>query len=265
MAKKVDPKAKAKRQKVIAAAGGVLLLGLLAFQVPRTMKMLHQQGAGTDSTAASTSATPTATTPLAPPSLDGARSTGGSSATAGSLATDSTSKDGVVDPDAPLPPAAGQLVGFGRFRSKDPFAQQLSPACAGGGDVDAAGSCPVTSSSTGKRTAKAKAGAAVASEIVPLRRTAVPKATPATTAKRVRTATISVNGVTEHVSTGRAFPSSDPVFVLVALSPRAAKIGISGGSLENGAATVTLVKGSALTLMNTADGTRYVLRLLATR
>ena len=40
--KKFDPKAKAKRQKMIAAVGGVLLLGLLAFQVPRTMKMLKQ-------------------------------------------------------------------------------------------------------------------------------------------------------------------------------------------------------------------------------
>ena len=41
MAKKIDPKAKAKRQKIFAAIGGVILLGLLAFQVPRTMKMLH--------------------------------------------------------------------------------------------------------------------------------------------------------------------------------------------------------------------------------
>ena len=41
MAKKVDPKAKAKRQKINAGIGGVLLLAVLAFQVPRTLKMLH--------------------------------------------------------------------------------------------------------------------------------------------------------------------------------------------------------------------------------
>ncbi len=49
MAKSFDPKAKAKRQKIIAAAGGVLLLGLLAFQVPRTMKMLHPSDASASS------------------------------------------------------------------------------------------------------------------------------------------------------------------------------------------------------------------------
>ena len=36
MAKKVDLKAKAKRQKIMAAGGAVLLLGILAIQVPRT-------------------------------------------------------------------------------------------------------------------------------------------------------------------------------------------------------------------------------------
>jgi hypothetical protein len=53
------------------------------------------------------------------------------------------------------------------------------------------------------------------------------------------------------------------VFTLVSLTQRAAKIGIAGGSYENGAATVTLAKGKTVTLMNTADGTRYVLRLVA--
>src|SRR5918999_729954 len=43
MAKRVDPKAKAKRQKIFAAVGGVILLGVLAIQVPRTMKMLNQE------------------------------------------------------------------------------------------------------------------------------------------------------------------------------------------------------------------------------
>ena len=43
MAKKVDLKAKAKRQKMIAAGGGVLLIAVLAFQVPRTMKMLNAE------------------------------------------------------------------------------------------------------------------------------------------------------------------------------------------------------------------------------
>jgi hypothetical protein len=54
------------------------------------------------------------------------------------------------------------------------------------------------------------------------------------------------------------------VFILVSLTRTAAKIGIAGGSYETGAATVTLTQGKSVTLMNTADGTRYVLRLIST-
>ena len=43
MAKKVDLKAKAKRQKIMAAGGAVLLVGILAIQVPKTMKMLNAE------------------------------------------------------------------------------------------------------------------------------------------------------------------------------------------------------------------------------
>jgi hypothetical protein len=68
---KNDAAAKAKRQTVIAGVGGVVLLGLLAFQVPRTMKMLNPPNAGGGTSAATTAAAPAATTPLAPPSLDG--------------------------------------------------------------------------------------------------------------------------------------------------------------------------------------------------
>src|SRR5262249_56833791 len=60
MAKKIDPKAKAKRQKIFAAIGGVILLGLLAFQVPRPMKLLHPPHESSSSSApAATTTTPT--------------------------------------------------------------------------------------------------------------------------------------------------------------------------------------------------------------
>jgi hypothetical protein len=72
---------------------------------------------------------------------------------------------------------------------------------------------------------------------------------------------IMVNGSPSSVAVGSSFPASSPVFTLVSLTRSAAKIGIAGGSYENGAATVTLARGKTITLMNTADGTRYVLRL----
>jgi hypothetical protein len=76
------------------------------------------------------------------------------------------------------------------------------------------------------------------------------------------TAKISVNGASESVRVGGTFPTKDPFFKLVSLTKKGAKISIAGGSLETGAPTVTLTKNKALTLMNTADGTRYVLRLV---
>ena len=74
---------------------------------------------------------------------------------------------------------------------------------------------------------------------------------------------ISVNGAPETVQAGGTFPASDPYFKLVSLTKKGAKISIAGGSLANGAPTVTLTKNKPLTLMNTADGTRYVLRLVS--
>ncbi len=52
------------------------------------------------------------------------------------------------------------------------------------------------------------------------------------------------------------------MFVLVSLTKTSARIGIAGGSLQGGG-TATLKKGKTLTLMNTSDGTKYVLRLVS--
>ena len=241
MAKKqFDPKAKAKRQKVIAAVGGVLLVGLLAFQIPRTMKMLHQQQTPAETTPAATTPSSSSGTPvsLAPPSLSGSPSSSG---------TSTAHSDGLSDPDAAPQPASGQLVSFGRFQSKDPFKQQVKTDCA---------DCASSGSGSGSSVPKTPV-------VTPTQR-AVPAGTPAASrSRRVTSATISVNGVSETVSAGGTFPKGDPVFELVSVSRDAAKISIVNGSYESGAATVTLRKGKTLTLMNTADGSRYQLRLVA--
>ena len=260
MAKKIDPaKAKAQRQKKIAIVGGVLLLGLLAFQVPRTMKMLHNPGNVTTSASTTLAATTPASTPLAPPSLDGATASlssgsGSGSGSGGSSVSAATSDDGVVDPSTPLPASSGQLISFNRFKSKDPFAQQIvdcgSDAC-GASDGAGAGS-GVGGSTSGGGTSSSGSGSSAAP---------APAARPA---KKLTTAAISVNGAVSTVAVGRPFPARDPVFVLVALKPGEARIGISGGSLEGGATAIGLRLGKTLTLQNTADGARYVLKLLRT-
>ena len=239
MAKKIDPKAKAKRQKIFAAIGGVILLGLLAFQVPRTMKMLHPAEESSSSAA---------------PSLAGGNATPAAA----------PGGDGLVDADAPPAPQSGQLLAFGLFRTKDPFKQQLevSDGTGSGGTTPSSG----TGSTGAKTSAAPTSGGAVVSSsgggkgsggTAPTMRVTSPAPGAVTTAE------IAVNGVAQTVQVGGVFPSSDPFFKLVKLTRKGAQISIAGGSLANGAPTVMLTKTKPLTLQNTSDGTRYVLRLLS--
>jgi len=258
MAKKFDPKAKAKRQKIMVAVGGVILLGLLAFQVPRTMKMLNQTGV--DAAAPASTTASTVTTPLA-------SSPGGATSVSAGV-----SGDGLVDPDSVPAPQSGQLLAFSRFRTKDPFSQQLDLTCAGGGtssEGSAGSGCSGGSGSGSGSTSAAppaqsrKAPATPPSKGGSVAPAGPPAATAPAPAPKPTTAKISVNGESESVSVGAQFPASNPTFTLVSLTKTSARIGIAGGSFESGGATITLQKNKALTLMNTADGTRYVLRLIS--
>ncbi len=71
--------------------------------------------------------------------------------------------------------------------------------------------------------------------------------------------------MSETVAVGKTFPASapQPFFQLVSLTPNSAKIGIAGGSLTNGKNTVTIPVGKTVTLMNTADGTKYTIKLVS--
>ena len=246
MAKKIDPKAKAKRQKIIAAVLGVLLLGVLAFQLPRTLKMLHQSSASASPAATTTAATATGAT----------GATGALAATAvGSTSASASTGDGVNDPGVLPAPQSGQLLGFSRFRSKDPFTQQINIKCGGdAASADCGGSTAAQPSGTTTTTGKTKPSGSGGT---------TPTSTGGAGPVKLSSAEISVNGISESVAVGAKFPASNPTFVLVSLTKKSAKIGISGGSLEGSKQTVTLKKGVALTLMNTADGTRYVLRLVS--
>ena len=251
--KKFDPKAKAKRQKVMLAVGSVLLLALLAFQVPRTMKMMKSPTASSSSSPSTTTTSAAGSTPLAPPSLDGS-STAATSGS-GAASTASTSTDGVSDPSNPLPPNSGQLVSFSKFKSKDPFHQQISDCTAESSGPGGCGSSTTSASSKPASTQKPGSSSAPSSLVVTSGSKPI--------AVKAKQATISVNGIAGAVTVGGSFPASAPVFTLVSLTRTSAKIGIAGGSYENGAATVTLVKGKTVTLMNTANGARYTLRLLS--
>jgi hypothetical protein len=71
-----------------------------------------------------------------------------------------------------------------------------------------------------------------------------------------------VNGVSEPVSSGSNFPASNPMFQLVSLRETTAKISVVGGSYASGTPTLTLTVNKPVTLVNTADGTRFTLTLM---
>ena len=250
-----DPKAaKARRQKKIAIGGSLVLVLLLAVQVPKTLKLMNPE-----TTAAPPAvSTPTSTTaPAAPPAAAG----GGATTTPVAAVT------GLADTGVSPAPDQGQLVSFERFASKDPFSQQVSvsggsseppggatdlgtppaePGGAAGGTDGGAGGAEEGTGDTGF-TAGAGTGTT-------------------TTATPVATATtISINGEAEAVAVDADFPAAGPLFTLAALGKngKSVEIGVAGGTLATGGPTVTLTRGKPLTLMNTADGTRYTLVLLA--
>jgi hypothetical protein len=228
--KHVDPlKAKQKKQKIIAVVLGVLFLGLLAFQVPRLMKQLHPTPPPSISGRDTTTATQPAGTPsLAAPTLSGAEQAPAAPTPDASLASAGT------------PPVQdGQLASFSRFASKDPFAQQLSDEKpSSSGTKGGSGSGTATTPTPGKAPAS---GSAV----------------------------ISVNGTLYTVPVGTDFPQASatdptivPLFHLVSVTGHTAKISIVGGSYSSGAPAVTLKEKRTVTLMNTADGTRYKITLM---
>jgi len=241
--KPVDPlKAKEARQKKIAIGGAVLLLIVLVVQVPKMMKQLGHSTAPPPQPAATVAApsTPGATTPT-PGATPTTPDASGSSTGTGSLlsATAPTAAIGQFSSFAQFGPSNGQVA------NRDPFA---------GPSGSSAGGATTTSTTPTPPKTPPKP---------PTPPTPPTTSTSTSPANTYTAAQISVNGVKETVQVGGNFPSSSPFFHLVSVSATSAKISIAGGSLANGAPTVTLEKGKALTLMNTTDGTRYKIVFVA--
>jgi hypothetical protein len=227
MAKRFDPKAKARKQKIVAAVLGVLLLGVMAYQAPTILGLFG----GGSSEVASEPAPPAPTAPAS-----GAPAAAAPAAAAGSAQ--------LVDTDLAPAPTQGQLVTFDRFESKDPFAQQAEE------DEDGAAGEPAPPKDSGP----AEDPGVVDAQPAP------PPPPPA----KAEGATISVNGVSSQVAVGGDFPKDDPIFKLVSLTRTSAKVGIVDGTYATGSPTITLKRGGKpVTLMNTADGTTFVLRLVS--
>jgi len=226
--------AKERRKKFIAIGGAVLLAVVLVIQVPRTIKMFN--GSSDETTPTTVSASASAGSPTAQPVPV--------AATASATATASAD---LPDRNAEPAPETGQLMSFELFESKDPFVQQVMDAAA----EDAATAAGQASQPASTAQTSASQPATTSSQATSTQ----------TTDQRKLSAVIDVNGSDETVEVRHAFPAGNPTFTLVAAGKSAAKIAIAGGRLAGGGRTVTLKLGRKLTLVNTADGTRYVLAL----
>ena len=227
---------KDRRAKKMAIGGAVLLAAVLAFELPH-----YLGGSKSSPTAAATTTTAGSTTP-------GATSTPGATAygTATAAAAPTTASTKLPNSDVAPARTKSQLYSFDTFAGKDPFVQQ------------------VNSTPTGSSTSSTTSTAAPTSS--PPAQTARSTSVPPTSARTLASggvAMIAVNGKRETVRVGKSFPSANPVFTLVSLAPGSASIGIADGSYTSGARTVRLSSGRSVTLVDTANGVRYTVRLLS--
>jgi hypothetical protein len=248
--KRTDLKAaKAAKQKKIAIGGALLLVALLIFEVPKTLKMMHPS----HQTAAPAATTQTATTPAA-------------STTVPTVPVSNT--PAVLTTQLAPPARAGQLsVLSASFKSKDPFRQLVNDDATSATSSSTTTTTSTTTDTTLKVVPSSKPAATP--QAAPAATAPAPAPAPAASAAPkvvlpIRSAVISLNGVRQGVNLKVDFPADAPLFHLVSLTKKTAKVSIAGGSLASGKVTLTLRRGKPVTLVNTADGTRYKLLLVST-
>jgi hypothetical protein len=243
---------KVKRQKQFIAVGSVVLLAILGFE----MTKLLSHGEPASSALTTTSSSVAGAAPSSP----------------GSKLPDT---DRLV-----VQRNSDQLLSFGLFKSKDPFVQQLSTAPS----APASSAAPAVSPAAPKATTAPSTPIGVG--LTPVTTTTAtpspgvsnPPASPETPATEPgisspsapaapgtvpTSVSISTNGVCETVALKATFPKGEDIFSVVSIAEngKSVEIGVVGGSYDSGQATATLKLGEKLTLVNTADGTRYVISL----
>jgi hypothetical protein len=233
-----------KKQLYIIIGGAVVLGLLLAIQLPKIL------GGGSEAAA------PPTTTDALPTS--GTTGTPGTTGAPVNVSGSGTVLAGVkIVPGVEVAPGEGQLASFSLFKNHDPFVQVVKEkGTAGSQDGEPVG----VKVSNGGGAGGPKAGNGAGGGPI------VSGGSPGTVAgsgSEITTATIWVNGSDESVDVKKRFPKADPTFVLLELKQKVAKIGVVGGAFTGGKAIV-LKMGQSLTLVNTATGARYTLRLLYT-
>lgn len=222
------------KQKIILAVLGVLLLAAMAIQGPKLL------GGSSSASAAAPASTETTDSTGATDASSTAASATAPTAPTVPAGVPRAVLVGVTVGSAGRPRAGeGQLRSFTLFKQKDPFVQQAPTESSG------------ATSPTGQPTASdTKPGASDGGS-----------STTAPAPGALMFATISVNGVDVPIEVKEQFPPRQQLFVLVLLKKRTAKIAVAGGAFTDGQ-TITLPLGKNVTLVNTATGARYALKLL---
>jgi hypothetical protein len=251
--------AKQRNQLIFLAIGGVLVLGLAVLQGPKLWKQVNGSSsspapAPTTTTATGTGAAGTGAQVVAAPPLKGSAVIVKPSGRPGAK----TTVAGVSVKPWQVPQAnAGQLWTFSRLQVKDPFVQQVKPEDSIT-PVRPFSNPPTGSSSTGSASAGTSASARPATSTRTAPAVSAPTQLPPTFA------TIEVNGNEVRLKLDQRFPPSTKVFKLDSLKPRAAVIVLAAGGKLGPGGKVTLKMGDSITLVNSATGKRYTLRLLYT-
>jgi hypothetical protein len=267
---------KAKKQKKLLALLSVVFLALVGYQLPKILGGDSQPSSASGGTPpAATGPTPVAPGPLPPP-----------------LPTTLPDTDRVV-----VQPQSGQLLSFGLFKSKDPFVQQLgasdtAPSSAPPTDTIATEPTlttpepsPLPTSPRLTTTEPVVPRSSIPSQVTfPSETTPAPTTRPPTTTTPSQsppapqttttpaaptatpgTVSISTNGLCEEVALKGIFPKGRNLFRVTSIAKdgKSAKVTIVGGAYDSGTAAATIKRGENLTLVNTADGTRYVIKLVA--
>jgi hypothetical protein len=242
-AKKQTPQQKRdKRAKIMLAVLGVVLLILMAVEVP---SLMSKKSAASSAVVAGAMTTTTAGAP-----------TGGSTpAPAAAAGGNSLASASVVATSQP-----GQLTRFSRFAAKDPFHPLVSATSGtgtGGGTTTTpsspkAGTPPVTLPSKPVGTPKTVT-------FTPKPQTTTP-AQP--TGPMVLGAVLQLNGVRRVVPVGTEFPQANPVFKLVAVGRKAMWISLVGGSFGGGDQALKVDLGHPVKLVDTTANLDFLLSLL---
>jgi hypothetical protein len=246
-----EAKKRDKRSKIMLIALGVVLAAVAAYEIPSMLAVMNKKPPpGTTYDPGPSGVVPGSGLPNV--------ATAGTTGTTGS--TTATASGQLVNTDVPPASAAGQLVSFEVFQTKNPFVPQVTSSDAAAStstlptlpNHQPTSTTPTTTTTTPNSAVPSSGG----SSTTPTTTTPAPPPAP--------TVTISVNGVTSRIGVAGTFPTGAPVFRLVSFQTGTAQIGIVGGSYAAGGATIALQVGQPITLQNTTDGKQYKLELLKT-